>query len=127
MSLRIWWQRLKSLISYFKQQTLIVYFVAREPQTPVLPRLLALLFAAYALSPIDLIPDFIPVIGYLDDLIVVPLGFALVLRFTPEKIKSLARARALRVSEKPTSRVAAVLIVFVWMILLLLSVYWIFF
>lgn len=62
-----------------KQFTLVAYFAARDPRTPTLVRLFALIVAAYALSPIDLIPDFIPVLGYLDDLVLVPLGLALVI------------------------------------------------
>ena len=75
-SLRCWARQLK-------QHTLTVYFAARDPRTPWLVRLLALLVAAYALSPIDLIPDFIPLIGYLDDLLLLPLGIALVVRLSP--------------------------------------------
>ena len=63
-----------------KRQALTVYFAARDPRTPLPVRLLALGIAAYAFSPIDLIPDFIPVLGYLDDLILIPLGIALVVK-----------------------------------------------
>lgn len=63
-----------------KLQTLVVYFAARDRRTPRLARVLALGIAAYALSPVDLIPDFIPVLGLLDDLVIVPLGLMLVLR-----------------------------------------------
>lgn len=65
-----------------------MYFAARDPRTPMPVRVLAILVAAYALSPIDLIPDFIPVIGYLDDLLIVPLGLALVVRLTPPRFWS---------------------------------------
>ena len=71
---------LKAQARQLKQHTLTVYYAARDPRTPAYVRVLALLVAAYALSPIDLIPDFIPVIGYLDDLLIVPLGLALVVR-----------------------------------------------
>src|SRR5687768_15685461 len=77
-----------------KQQTLVVYYVARDRRTPWLARGLALGVAAYALSPIDLIPDFIPVLGYLDDLVLVPLGVMLVLRMVPEEVLADARGRA---------------------------------
>ena len=70
-----------------RQYTLVAYFAARDPRTPWLARVLALLVAAYALSPIDLIPDFIPVLGYLDDLVIVPLGLLLVLRVVPDEVK----------------------------------------
>lgn len=71
-----------------------VYFVARHPGTPWAARLLALGVAAYALSPIDLIPDFVPVLGYLDDLILIPLGLLLVIRLTPEGVLAECRAQA---------------------------------
>jgi uncharacterized membrane protein YkvA (DUF1232 family) len=76
--------------------------------------MLGLLVAAYALSPIDLIPDFIPVPGYLDDLIVVPLGLMLVLRLVPREVVRSAREQALAAVETPVSRAMAVAIVAIW-------------
>lgn len=101
-----------------KRQTLVVYFVARDPRTPWLVRLLALGVAAYALSPIDLIPDFVPILGYLDDLIIVPLGLVLVLRLVPPEVKQSARERASATAARPVSRAMAVAIVAVWVVLL---------
>ena len=80
-------------------------------------RVLALLVAAYALSPIDLIPDFIPVLGYVDDLLIVPLGVLLVLKLIPPDVTRAAKERALAVADKPTSRVMAVVIVTIWVAL----------
>ena len=97
-----------------KQQTLVVYFAARDPRTPWLARLLAVGVAAYALSPIDLIPDFIPVLGYLDDLLIVPLGVMLVLRMVPAEVLASSRARAEEAATRPTSRGMAVVIVAIW-------------
>lgn len=108
----------------FKQQTLVVYFSARDPRTPLLVRLLALLAAAYALSPIDLIPDFIPVIGYLDDLILLPLGIALIVKFTPPEVISDAKVQAANLAERPTSYFAATVIVTIWLALGLLCYQW---
>lgn len=108
----------------FKQQTLVVYFSARDPRTPLLVRLLALLVAAYALSPIDLIPDFIPVIGYLDDLILLPLGIALIVKFTPPEVISDAKVQAANLAERPTSYFAATVIVTIWLALGLLCYQW---
>lgn len=99
-----------------KKQTLVVYFAARDPRTPWLARLLAVGVAAYALSPIDLIPDFIPVLGYLDDLIIVPLGLALVLRLIPGEVLAASEAKAAEVAARPTSRVMAAAIVAIWVI-----------
>lgn len=97
-----------------KRQTLVVYFVARDPRTPWPLRLLALGIAAYALSPIDLIPDFIPLLGYLDDLVIVPLGLLLVLRRVPAEVLDDARQRAAAAATRPVSRAMAVIIVVAW-------------
>ena len=97
-----------------KRQTLVVYFVARDPRTPWPLRPLALGIAAYALSPIDLIPDFIPLLGYLDDLVIVPLGLLLVLRRVPAEVLDDARQRAAAAATRPVSRAMAVIIVVVW-------------
>ena len=115
---------LKRWASALKQQTLVVYFAARDPRTPWPVRLLAVLVAAYALSPIDLIPDFIPVIGYLDDLLLIPLGIALIVRLTPPEILAAARARAAALHGKPISYAAAVAIVLLWLLALLLLGRW---
>lgn len=108
----------------FKQQTLVVYFAARDPRTPLLVRVLAVLVAAYALSPVDLIPDFIPVIGYLDDLILLPLGIALIVKLTPPDVIQAAKERAATLSERPTSYSAAVAVIAIWIILGLIAYKW---
>lgn len=97
-----------------KQQTLVAYFAARDPRTPWLARGLAFLVAAYALSPIDLIPDFIPVLGYLDDLVIVPLGVLLVLKLVPPEVTRSAREQALAAVETPVSRASAAIVVAIW-------------
>lgn len=108
----------------FKRQTLVVYFAARDPRTPLFVRMLAILVAAYALSPIDLIPDFIPVIGYLDDLILLPLGIALIVKLTPPAVIQTAQAQAAAATEKPTSYLAAVVVVGIWLLIAFLSYRW---
>lgn len=108
----------------FRRQTLVVYHVARDPRTPRTARLLALLVAAYALSPIDLIPDFIPVLGLLDDLILIPLGLALVVRMVPAEVLASAREQARRATERPTSRGMAVAIVALWILVLGALAWW---
>lgn len=107
-------QRMRAL----KQLALTVWLAARDPQMPFATRMLALAVAAYAFSPIDLIPDFIPLLGVLDDLLLVPLGIALVLRLTPVEIITDARAKAAAEAERPVSRGAAVVIVLVWIVAL---------
>ena len=108
--------RLRKWAKELKQQSLVVYFVARDPRTPWLARLLALGIAAYALSPIDLIPDFIPVLGYLDDLIIVPLGVMLVLRLVPAEVLAASQTKAAETASRPTSRAMAAVIVAIWLI-----------
>ena len=99
-----------------KQQALVVWFAARDARTPWPVRLLALAVAAYALSPVDLIPDFIPVLGLLDDLVLVPLGVWLVLRWMPDHVVDDAREQAHVAATRPVSRGMAVVIVGVWLL-----------
>jgi len=114
---RTWTARLRAL----KRESLVVYYAARDPRLPWHVRLLAFAIAAYALSPIDLIPDFIPVLGYLDDLILIPLGVALVVKLTPPDVLADARTQAGRTAQRPVSRVAAVVIVLLWLLALALG------
>ena len=109
--------RLKSWARGIKRDVITVYFAARDPQAPWLPRLLALLVAAYALSPIDLIPDFIPILGYVDDLLLVPLGVMLVMRLMPESVLAQARVKAEALLAKPRSLLAATCFVLIWLAL----------
>ena len=110
-----------------KRDVVAVYYAARDPATPWTVRLLALAVAAYALSPIDLIPDFIPVIGYLDDLLIVPLGLLIVIRLLPQDVLAAARIRADEAIARPRSNVAAAIFVLVWILCGLGAGYWIFF
>ena len=107
-----------------KRHTLTVYFIARDPKTPWLVKILAILIAAYALSPIDLIPDFIPVIGYLDDLIIVPLGLLLVIRLTPKQVIESAKQKADQSVTKPVSYLTGVIFVIIWLVILYFFVVW---
>ena len=117
---------LKERAKKLKRYTLIVYYAARDPRTPLSVRVIALLVAAYALSPIDLIPDFIPVFGYLDDLVLVPLGVALVVRILPEPVLAAAREQAQNAADRPTSKAAATVIVAIWLLVLFLFGRWAF-
>lgn len=98
-----------------KRDVLAVYLAARDPRTPWPVRLLAMAVAAYALSPIDLIPDFIPVLGYLDDLLIVPLGILLVVRLLPPELLAEHRAAAARRSGRPVSVAAAAAMIALWL------------
>jgi uncharacterized membrane protein YkvA (DUF1232 family) len=96
-----------------KAETLALYLVARDPRVPWYARLFVAAVVAYALSPIDLIPDFVPVLGYLDDLLLVPLGLALALRMVPADVLAECRARA-QAEHRPTSRAAMLVIIGLW-------------
>src|SRR4051812_10374296 len=91
-----------------------LWFCSRDPRTPWHAKALAAFVVAYAFSPIDLIPDFVPVLGYLDDLIIVPLGIALVIRLIPPPIMAEHRALANAAMERPVSRSAAAVVVGIW-------------
>lgn len=98
-----------------KRETLTLYYAARDPRTPWYAKWLAAAVAAYALSPIDLIPDFIPVIGYLDDALLVPLGLWIVLKLVPAEVYRDARRQAEAAMDRPRSRTAAAVIILVWL------------
>lgn len=119
-----WLSALKRWANDIKRDVVAVWFAARDPLTPLSARLLALAVAAYALSPIDLIPDFIPVLGYLDDLLIVPLGLMLVIRLLPRAVLVAARERAALLLERPSSRAAAVCVVALWVLATLALGYW---
>src|ERR1700754_880809 len=106
---------LKTWARALKRDVHAIYFAARDPRVPWYVKALALTVAGYALSPIDLIPDFIPVLGYLDDLIIVPAGIFLVVRLIPPEIMAQHRATAAAAaSARPASRGAAAVIVTIW-------------
>lgn len=106
---------LKAAAQRLHRDSLTVYFAARDPRTPLPVRLLALAVAAYALSPIDLIPDFIPVLGYLDDLLLLPLGILLVIHLTPVEVIASSREKAAQLASRPVSKGAAVAILALWL------------
>ena len=99
-----------------KQDVHAVWLAARDPRTPWFAKALALAVAAYAVSPIDLIPDFIPLLGYLDDLLIVPLGILLVVRLIPPEVMKEHRETASNATEQPVSRFAAATVVVVWIV-----------
>jgi uncharacterized membrane protein YkvA (DUF1232 family) len=107
-----------------KRETVALYFAARDPRTPLVAKVLATVVVAYALSPIDLIPDFIPVLGLLDELVLLPLGVALVLRLIPPEAMADGRARAEAALTLPKNRTAAVVIVLLWLGLMALLGFW---
>lgn len=98
-----------------KRDAHALYLAARDPRVPWYAKAIAVAVAAYALSPIDLIPDFVPVLGYLDDMIIVPAGIALVIRLIPPAIMAEHRALAAAAQDRPVSRSAAAIIVIIWL------------
>ena len=104
-------------VSVLKQDTYALYLASRDRRVPWAAKILLIVVVAYALSPIDLIPDFVPVLGYLDDMILVPLGIALAIKLIPavvwEECKAEARSRL--DSDLPRSRAAAIVIVMIWL------------
>src|SRR5688500_17664819 len=97
-----------------KRDTLAVYLAVRHPRTPWYAKAVAVCVVAYALSPIDLIPDFVPVLGYLDDLILVPIGIALAVRLIPPALLAEYRADADRRAEGPRSLAGAAIVASIW-------------
>src|SRR5499426_4837673 len=94
-----------------KRDAHAIYLAARDPRVPWYAKALALCVAGYALSPIDLIPDFVPVLGYLDDVIIVPLGIMLAIRMIPDEVMTEHRASASKAEGRPVSRAGAAAIV----------------
>jgi uncharacterized membrane protein YkvA (DUF1232 family) len=113
--------RLKEWARTIKRDALAVYLAARDPRVPWYAKALALCVAGYAFSPIDLIPDFVPVLGYLDDLVIVPLGILAVIKLVPREVMAEHRAAATSVSERPVSRAAAAVIAIIWVAAVLLT------
>jgi len=106
--------RIKAWARDLKRDAHAIYLASRDPRVPWYAKAVAVAVAAYALSPIDLVPDFIPVIGYLDDLIIVPLGIWLVVSLVPDEVMVECRARADAAAQRPTSRAGMIAIVVVW-------------
>src|SRR3954452_7585336 len=108
-----------------KRDTVALYLAAHDPRVPWYAKVVAACVAAYALSPIDLIPDFVPVIGYLDDVILVPLGIALAIRLIPPALLEEHRESAsARLAKRPVSRIGALVIIVIWVALGTLFVLW---
>ena len=119
--------QLKQKASHLKRETTALYYAYRDPRTPWYARAFSALVVAYLFSPIDLIPDFIPILGYLDDLILVPLGISLAIKMIPQEVMKDARKSADDpIQNKSIGLVFAILILCVWALVfcvILLSVY----
>lgn len=99
-----------------KTEVHAVHLAARDPRMPWLAKILAIAVTAYALSPIDLIPDFVPVLGYLDDLLIVPLGIWLVVRLVPDEVMAEYRIKAREAATRPISKAGMTAIIVLWIV-----------
>lgn len=113
---RGWWGRLRDWARALKRDVVALWLAARDTRTPMLAKVVAAAVAAYALSPIDLVPDIVPVLGYLDDVIVLPLGILLAVRLIPPTLMSEFRRAAERQLDRPTSRVGLVFVLTLWLV-----------
>ena len=116
--------KLKEWARALKRESLTLYYAARDPRTPWYAKLLAGAVVAYALSPIDLIPDFIPVLGLLDDLVLLPGAIWLVVRLIPQAVLDDSRHRAEATLERPTSPAAAAVFIAIWIACAALVAWW---
>jgi uncharacterized membrane protein YkvA (DUF1232 family) len=107
-----WKQRVWQL----KTEVYALYLAYQDPRTPWYAKAVAALVVAYALSPIDLIPDFVPVLGYVDDLLLLPLGILLALRLIPAAVMADCRARAVAAERLPGSRLGLVMVIALWLL-----------
>lgn len=122
---------MKKLMAHWKEQAgrlrievYALYLAYRDPRVPWTARVFTAVVVAYAFSPIDLIPDFIPVLGYLDDLVLIPLGIKIALSMIPATVMAESRAKAGEVMArgKPVNRAAAVIIVLIWLLVAALAI-----
>ena len=111
-------KKIQNLLNLLKKDVMVLWFVLKNPHTPIVTKLFAFVTVAYALSPVDLIPDFIPILGYLDDLIIVPILIWVTLKLVPQNVMIQAREQAQEWfkenQRKPSSRIGLLIIVALW-------------
>jgi uncharacterized membrane protein YkvA (DUF1232 family) len=125
MKFSVWVEKFKHAARTLKADTYALSLAYRDPRTPWYAKVWAALVVAYAFSPIDLIPDFIPIFGYLDDLLLVPLGVFLALKLIPAEVMAECRQQALEIHEKPVNWWSGAMIILVWLALAGLGIGWI--
>ncbi|MCX8129334.1 MAG: YkvA family protein [Clostridia bacterium] len=118
-------QQFKSRARKLKNEVKALYLAYKHPEVPWYARFLILLVVGYALSPVDLIPDFIPVLGYLDDLILIPLGVSLAIKLIPSGVMEECRRQSEGVfrGKKPKNWIAGAVIIFIWLFFISFIVY----
>jgi uncharacterized membrane protein YkvA (DUF1232 family) len=119
-------EKLKQRARGLRSETYALYFAARHPKTPRYAKLFVACVVAYAFSPLDLIPDFVPILGYLDDLILLPLGIAFAMRMIPDSVLAECRIKAHQLvsAGKPVSRASGIVIILMWAAAAALCVIW---
>jgi len=117
---------LKQWARTIKRDVVALWLAARDPRVPWYAKVMAGAVAAYALSPIDLIPDFVPVLGYLDDVVIVPLGILATVKLIPAPLMTEFREAAVRHGGRPTSRAAMAIIVTIWTAALVVTAWWVY-
>ena len=118
--------RVQRCIRRLRDETVALSFAARHPDTPWYAKLFIAAIVAYAVSPVDLIPDFIPILGCLDDLVVIPLGVAVTIRMIPRHVMAESReaSQGVRVGEGSNGRIVAIVIVGIWLVVAAFSAHW---
>ncbi|MDR6669610.1 YkvA family protein [Rhizobium sp. 1399] len=111
-----WLKAAKQWARSVKRDVVALWIAAHDVRTPVVAKIVAGAIAAYALSPVDLIPDFVPVLGYLDDLIIVPIGILIAIRLIPAPLMSEFRDMAIERVQRPVSRAGLVAVVIIWLL-----------
>ncbi len=127
LQVKILFTKIKQQIKQLKSEIFTLYFAAHDHRTPWYAKLIVAAIVAYALSPIDLIPDFIPIIGYLDDLVLIPIGIVLAIKLIPHIVLIDSKVLALKAMEnkKPVSWIAGAIIILIWVGLAIYCVMWI--
>ena len=121
-------RRLKEWARQLVAEVVVLWFCTRHPRTPFIAKAVAVAVVAYAFSPIDLIPDFIPVLGYLDDLLILPVGIWLVLKLVPQDVLAECREQAANWQKnsqvRPLNYFGAALVIVFWLAMLVLAWWW---
>jgi uncharacterized membrane protein YkvA (DUF1232 family) len=117
-------ERLKTWARAIKRDVIALWLAARDPRVPWYAKAVAASVAAYALSPIDVIPDFVPIIGYLDDLLIVPLGIMVAVKLIPKPIMDQLRVMALE-QRKPSSKAGVAAVVLIWLAAIALTLWFV--
>jgi uncharacterized membrane protein YkvA (DUF1232 family) len=118
------WESFKAKAKGLRSQTLALYYAYRDSRTPWYARIFLAVVVAYAFSPVDLIPDFIPVLGYLDDLVLIPAGVALALKLIPAEVMADSRVRAATLKEgAPEFKYMTAIVILAWVLVIALAVW----